>query len=193
MKLTLQRKTEIGDTVLGELSINNKFFCYTLEDKIRDVKIKHKTCISPGTYEVILNLSTRFKVILPLLLNVPNFEGIRIHPGNTKEDTSGCILVGSAISGATLLHSKATMALLQPKIKEALRKGKVEIEIINPIKEVEKPMIPEIVIASTTISSDSTFTPIPSVPNTEINPQQSSFKLIIEWIKLLLVHISKNW
>lgn len=142
MTIELQRTKEQNNSVFGELFIDGSFFCYTLEDKIRDVKIKHETCIPEGTYNVVMNLSQRFKTILPLLLNVPGFEGIRIHAGNTIEDTSGCILLGSAISGDTLLHSKAALAKFLPRLKAALRAGSVTIVIKNPVKAVaptEKP------------------------------------------------------
>lgn len=156
MKLRLQRTKEIDNTVFGELFVNDKFFCYTLEDKIRDIKIKHETCISPGVYKIILSYSQRFKTILPLLLDVPNFIGIRIHAGNTIKDTSGCILVGSAIKGTTLLHSKTTTQKLISVLTTALKKESVEIEVLNPIKEIspieditniilEVPEVPEII------------------------------------------------
>lgn len=138
MNLTLQRTKIINNTVLGELSINGKFFCYTLEDKIRNVKIKHETCIPEGEYNVNLTLNQRFKTILPLLSNVPGFEGIRIHAGNTTEDTSGCILVGSAINGEMLLHSKATLQNLLVQCKSAMKKEGIKINVLNPIKEVPK-------------------------------------------------------
>jgi len=132
MDLLLQRKTEINNTVFGELFINGSFFCYTLEDKIRDVKIKHQTCIPQGSYNIIITYSTRFKELLPLLQNVPNFIGIRIHAGNTIEDTSGCILVGSSIEGERLLYSKITVNRLISKLQSALKKEKVKIEVKNP-------------------------------------------------------------
>ena len=139
MNIIVQRKTEINNTVLGELSIDGKFFCYTLEDKIRDVKIKHETAIPAGTYKVLLTLSQRFKTILPILLNVPGFEGIRIHSGNTIASSSGCVIVGSAIKGETLLHSKTTLQQLLLKMKTAIKKEPITIEIINPVKEVVLP------------------------------------------------------
>ena len=84
----------------GLLSIDSSpFECYTLEDKVREgdifkVKVQNETAIPTGRYEVILNMSNRFKKYMPLLLNVPNFSGVRIHSGNTKDHTEGCILVG---------------------------------------------------------------------------------------------------
>ena len=95
MKLLLKRLHRTDNSTIGELSIDGKFECYTLEDKERDVKIKSETAIPKGTYKVIINKSNRFKKLLPLLIDVKNFEGVRIHPGNTNHDTEGCILVGS--------------------------------------------------------------------------------------------------
>jgi hypothetical protein len=62
--------------------------------KLEEGKIYGETAISSGFYQVELTMSNRFKRILPLLLNVEGFEGVRIHNGNTKKDTLGCILVG---------------------------------------------------------------------------------------------------
>jgi len=94
MELILNRVNKNKYCTIGELYINGKFQCYTLEDVERKSKIKGKTAIPTGRYEVILNMSNRFKRVMPLLLNVPNFEGVRIHTGNSAKDTEGCILVG---------------------------------------------------------------------------------------------------
>jgi hypothetical protein len=102
--LKLKRKIFTDNSTIGELYINGVFFCHTLEDKDRDTnknkyleegKIYGQTAIPAGFYKVILNMSNRFKRILPLLINVEGFEGVRIHNGNTKKDTEGCILVGT--------------------------------------------------------------------------------------------------
>jgi len=85
-----------GDrNIIGDLFLNGEYFCHTLEDELRakGVKVKHKTAIDAGTYEVKITRSNRFKRDMPLLINVPRFEGIRIHGGNTSANTSGCILV----------------------------------------------------------------------------------------------------
>lgn len=81
---------------LGELEVNNKYLCDTLEDRMRpdNQKVMHETAIPRGTYNVVLSYSPRFKQILPEIQNVPNFTGIRIHKGNNTKDTSGCLLVG---------------------------------------------------------------------------------------------------
>ena len=85
-----------GDkSVIGDLHLNGKFTCYTLEDEKRadDKKVHGETCIPAQTYKFIINKSTRFKRDMVLLIDVPNFEGVRIHGGNTAKDTHGCPLV----------------------------------------------------------------------------------------------------
>lgn len=84
MKLELYRKFLGKDYTIGKLYINGDYFCDVLEDTVRPegVKLYGKTAIPYGTYDIILTYSPRFKQKLPLLLNVPNFEGIRIHSGN---------------------------------------------------------------------------------------------------------------
>jgi hypothetical protein len=96
LELKVIRKEFSENSTIGELHINEKFHCYTLEDKYRpdEKKIYGITAIPKGRYEVIVTLSNRFKKNMPLLLNVPNYEGVRIHTGNTDKDTLGCILVG---------------------------------------------------------------------------------------------------
>src|SRR5436305_2999778 len=94
MQLQLTRKTFSDKSTMGELLVDGKFECFTLEDMVRPEKIKHETAIPAGRYEVAISFSDKFQKLLPLLLNVPNFEGIRIHSGNTDKDSSGCILVG---------------------------------------------------------------------------------------------------
>ena len=82
MKLLLKRLHKTQNSTIGELYVDGKFECYTLEDVERKEKIYAKTAIPKGTYQVIINMSNRFKKLMPLLLNVPNFEGVRIHTGN---------------------------------------------------------------------------------------------------------------
>lgn len=97
MELTLNRIFLGGFATIGELLINDKHLCDTLEDRVRPEgeKVYGKTAIPEGKYEIELTHSPRFKKILPEILNVPNFSGIRIHTGNSSKDTEGCIIVGT--------------------------------------------------------------------------------------------------
>ena len=112
MNLFLQRIAQTPEYTIGRLYINDNFFCNTLEDAVREEKIAGKTAIPEGIYNVVVNHSPKFKRDLPLLLDVPNFEGIRIHRGNTVKDTSGCILVGeNRVKGKVLDSTKYELEL----------------------------------------------------------------------------------
>src|SRR5258706_2283885 len=121
MKLELRRYVVGKSHTIGKLSLNDKFICYTLEDKIMPPgeKIPGETAIPFGIYDVILSYSLRFKQELPLLKNVPNFEGVRIHAGNTIKDTEGCILVGTDYAGDALLESRKALRKLLIALKES--------------------------------------------------------------------------
>lgn len=129
MILELKRKIFTDDSTIGELSIDGKFVCYTLEDKVRDVKIQNVTAIPYGKYEIAITFSNRFKQYMPLLLNVPGFEGVRIHSGNKSTDTEGCILVGSSKSLNFIGNSRVTYRSLFARIKEAAKKEKIFINV----------------------------------------------------------------
>lgn len=132
MKLKLIRKYKCPNYTIGHLYINDKYFCDTLEDKVRQLdsiedKIKHKTAIPEGKYKVVVTMSPRFKRLLPLLLNVPFFEGIRIHRGNDENDTSGCIIVGENKIKGKVINS----TYYEKKLVELMKNEKdIEIEII---------------------------------------------------------------
>lgn len=132
MNLFLQRIAQTPEYTIGRLEINGKFFCHTLEDAVREQKIAGKTAIPAGTYQVIVNRSPRIKRDLPLLLDVPDFEGIRIHRGNTAKDTSGCILVGINSKKGMVLESTKYEIELTKILKKALQNGDtITIEIKN--------------------------------------------------------------
>jgi hypothetical protein len=129
MNLKLVRRTLTEQSTIGTLSINGVFECFTLEDRVRPVKIHGATAIPAGIYEITITFSDRFQKPLPLLLNVPNFAGIRIHPGNTAADTEGCILVGRTERKDFIGNSRVAFRALFTKLEAALRKEKVFIEV----------------------------------------------------------------
>ena len=142
MELLLERKYIKPEYCIGRLYINGEFFCNTLEDTIRDInkngtfdcgefKISGHTAIPYGTYEVQVTYSPKFKRELPLLLDVPSFTGIRIHRGNTKEDSSGCILVGENTKKGMVLNSTKYEQELTKLLKNTQsKKEKIIITII---------------------------------------------------------------
>lgn len=119
MQLTVKRLYKSENSVIGELLIDGIFECFTLEDTERPIKIKGETAIPVGTYRVIINQSNRFKRLLPLLLNVPNFEGVRIHSGNSNHDTEGCILVGQTRNKNYIGQSRKAFDKLFKKMQAA--------------------------------------------------------------------------
>ena len=131
MNLRLVRKTFTPESTIGVLSVNGKTECFTLEDRVRAAKIAGKTAIPAGIYEVSITFSDRFQRPLPLLLNVPGFSGVRIHPGNTAADTDGCILVGRTEGRNAVLQSRAAFQALFAKLRAASRREKLFIEIVR--------------------------------------------------------------
>ncbi len=92
----IRRKIFTDISTIGELWLDGKFYCHTLEDAVRPlgVKIPGKTAIYTGDYILQITKSNRFGILMPELINVPYFTGIRIHAGNADKNTDGCILVG---------------------------------------------------------------------------------------------------
>lgn len=137
MELLLERKYLKAAYTIGCLWIEGTRFCDTLEDRVRDLKQEPKvpgaTAIPAGRYEVIVNRSPRFGRDLPRLLDVPGFEGILIHRGNTAKDTAGCILVGENRLHGQVLNSTPYELRLTSLIREAQEKGeKTYITITDP-------------------------------------------------------------
>lgn len=141
MELLLIRKEFSKNSTIGELFINGEFFCYTLEDFDRDLnkdgdlldsgeqKVNAATAIPRGTYKVSLSMSNRFKKYLPELHNVPGFVGVRIHNGNHKDHTEGCILVGSTKAKDFIGNSVATMLKLMNRLEKVEKTEKISITI----------------------------------------------------------------
>ena len=141
MLLEVKREPSARGCTLGSLYVDGEFECFTLEDVVREIpeeavetwKIPGDTAIPSGTYEVIVNMSARFGKLLPLLLKVPGFEGVRIHSGNIAADTEGCILVGARKADAAVLESRAAFRPLLAKIQAAVARGEaVRVRISNP-------------------------------------------------------------
>ncbi|GAB2954686.1 hypothetical protein GCM10027048_20230 [Hymenobacter coalescens] len=93
----------------GRLSVDGRNFCYTLEDPVRPagVKVYGNTAIPAGRYRVDVNTSVRFRRLMPQILNVPGFEGIRLHGGNGEKDTLGCPLVAYKSDGLSKIWQTA--------------------------------------------------------------------------------------
>jgi hypothetical protein len=136
LKLLLDR-TEYGkDSTVGDLYVDGVWECASLEDQVRvGPKVPGETAIPEGTYTVLLTRSPKFGRTLPLLIDVPGFDGIRIHPGNTADDTEGCLLVGEKIITAGnkpyLSHSRVAFDRLYEKLVGANQKREaIVIEVI---------------------------------------------------------------
>ncbi len=130
LALKLTRNTFTDTSTIGELSLNGKFECYILEDKVRPEKIPGLTAIPAGIYEVQITHSPKYRRDLPLLLSVPDFSGIRIHPGNTARDTEGCLLPGRSKAVDFVGESRAAFDGLFTKLRKAQGAGqKISIEI----------------------------------------------------------------
>jgi Family of unknown function (DUF5675) len=141
MTLRLVREPSSAGATLGVLFVNGRFECFTLEDQIRERagepvhawKVPAQTAIPAGRYQIVVTESVRFKRPLPLLIGVPGFAGIRVHPGNRISDTEGCILPGLTRSSVAVGQSRAAFDLLFAKIRRALAAGEqVWIRIDNP-------------------------------------------------------------
>ena len=139
MKLLLKRIARKPLYTIGKLYIDGAYFCDTIEDtdrnlsqnmplsEIQKIKQKDVTAIPTGTYKVILSKSPRFKKVLPEILSVPGFAGVRIHSGNTQYDSSGCLIVGENKVVGKVVNSRVTLA----KLMEVLNnQNNVEITII---------------------------------------------------------------
>lgn len=154
MELKLDRKWKKDTYSIGNLYINGKLFCNTVEDKdrglkqtdslqsIKDRKVYGETAIPTGRYEVAMNIvSPKYSAVkwykdlcggkIPRLLNVPGFEGILIHPGNTALDSLGCILVGKNSIKGGVTQSRDYFKKLYKEMKAAYDKGeKIYITIV---------------------------------------------------------------
>lgn len=136
MRLLLKRRFKGDGYTIGSLYVNGEKFCDTLEDRVRDLaggesKVPGETAIPEGRYRVIVNRSPKFGRDLPRLLDVPQFEGVLIHRGNTAEDSAGCILVGENKVKGKVINSTPYEERLVALCKAALAGGEtIEIEVV---------------------------------------------------------------
>lgn len=151
MKLLLIRYNSAQDHTNGLLHINGKFACYTLEDQFNAVKIHSETRIPEGIYKLGLRkiggfhfryldkYGPNFHKGMLQILNVPGFEYILIHAGNTDKHTAGCLLVGTSQSNGDNYIGESVKAYkkIYPEIAAALVAGEVvELEILTIGKNI---------------------------------------------------------
>ena len=119
MKIIVKHIFSNDNYCIGKMSVDGEYLCNTLEDPQRPVKIAGRTGIPNGIYKVVLSNSFRFKKVLPEIQNVPGFVGVRIHAGNTAEDTEGCILVGFNTEKGRLTKSREALNSLMLLMQKA--------------------------------------------------------------------------
>jgi hypothetical protein len=137
LNLAVVRKWQVGKAALGELYVDGSQFCYTLEDQVREVKdqpverwkVPNETAIPEGDVRGGDDVLEPFQKVMPQLLAVPGFSGVRIHGGNTAADTEGCILVGEMRDNQGIHNCANVVAQLGRILEQALLKGKVTITI----------------------------------------------------------------
>lgn len=142
MKLELKRIARKNTYTIGRLFVDGKYFSDSIEDKdrllkqtdsldkIKKTKVYAETAIPTGTYKVVVNMSSKFKRNLPRLLDVPGFDGILIHRGNTDKDSAGCIIVGENKVVGKVINSTPYETKLVKLLTEAQnRKEPITIKI----------------------------------------------------------------
>lgn len=138
MTLRLIREPSRDDCTHSVLFINGHFECFCLEDVIRERpgqpvetwKILGRTAIPEGRYKIALTMSQRFKRVLPLVVDVPGFSGVRIHPGNEAVDTDGCLLPGSGRAAGRVTGSRIAFEHIFEQLQAATDDRWIDIE--NP-------------------------------------------------------------
>ena len=133
--MIIERGASGATCTIGKMYVDSVFSSYTLEDVDRQLesggtKIKGQTAIPKGSYKVVIDFSNRFQKQMMHVLNVPGFEGIRIHAGNTDKDTEGCILLGKVRSDNAVFNSREAVNALFDKVRAAIDAGQeVNLEV----------------------------------------------------------------
>lgn len=141
MNITIQRDTFGATFCKGKLSIDGTYFCHTIEDVDRKLettgcgsKIQNVTCIPRGNYKVVIDYSPHFQKDMLHILNVPCFDGVRIHSGNKSTDTEGCVIVGYDDTNLTvdwIGNSRPAAQDLQTRVNAAIVAGHtIKLEIL---------------------------------------------------------------
>ncbi len=141
MELKLKRTIHTGKTTTGELWLNGRFECWTLEAPDRDLhqhlplveitrrKLLMTTAIPTGQYEMTLNWSNRWKMYMPLVMDVPGFAGVRLYADHVAASTDGCILLGCSTGQNNVYNSRMALRNLLAKLKGAERTEKMMLTI----------------------------------------------------------------
>lgn len=141
MILTVQRQPTVNGFTPGLLSIDGAFEARTCEPPTREMagvpvaqwKVQDHTAIPQGRYRVIIDWSPHFGADMPHVIDVPGFEGVRIHSGNDARDTEGCLLIGKSTTASGIADSRAEFDAFMPKLQAALSDGgEAWIEYRNP-------------------------------------------------------------
>jgi hypothetical protein len=133
VRIRVVREPSIDGATLSVWFVDGHYECFGLEDELRDMKVPGATAIPAGEYAVVVTPSVRFRRPLPLLVDVPGFSGIRIHPGNTIEDTAGCLLPGRVRAAAGVGESRHAFDQLFQKVQVAIARGeRVTCRLENP-------------------------------------------------------------
>lgn len=141
MILRVVREPSVDGSTLSVWFTDGHFECFGLEDQIRERagqpvatwKVNGETAIPSGRYRVIVTESVRFRRRLPLLVDVPGFTGVRIHPGNSAGDSSGCLLPGYDKFETSVGRSRLAFEQLFDAMNRAIARGEtITIQIDNP-------------------------------------------------------------
>jgi len=149
MKLLLQRRSHDADSTIGDLYVNGHFECHIVEDEPRLEKVSGETRIPAGVYKIklrtvggfhertLVKYGPVFHRGMLWLQDVPGFQYILIHTGNTEKDTEGCLIVGQSVNqngrgGGTVSNSRAAYERLYPMVRDAILRGEdVEIQMVD--------------------------------------------------------------
>ena len=131
MEIKVIRNILTSEYTVGKLYIDGIYICDTIEDRYREIKKKEDkiygvTAIPCGRYPVVLDFSSKYSKIMPHILDVPYFSGIRLHPGNSDEDSLGCLIVGEfvpGVAGGWVKNSRIAYDKVFAKLKGASDKS----------------------------------------------------------------------